>query len=146
MADTSAFATGDDFISFDFGAPPSPGAGPSRSASPASSAIGDGDILDGLTRSPPRGWKGKARADDGNGDASPVADSRASPAHDSRPSSPRLGKKRKSNGVEPDTKRPKADPYGTGPRNLKEERRAAERAAPWADDVRWDRCVDSAEM
>lgn len=34
----------------------------------------------------------------------------------------------------------------TGPKNLKEERRAAERHAPWADMVQWDRWQDPAEM
>lgn len=33
-----------------------------------------------------------------------------------------------------------------GPRNLKEERIAAERHAPWADLVDWKRCHDPAEM
>ncbi|KAK4685567.1 non-canonical poly(A) RNA polymerase PAPD5/7, partial [Tremellales sp. Uapishka_1] len=31
-------------------------------------------------------------------------------------------------------------------RNLKEERKASERKAPWADKVHWDRCRDPAEM
>lgn len=33
-----------------------------------------------------------------------------------------------------------------GPKNLKEERRAAERLAPWTDLVDWESCHDPAEM
>lgn len=41
-------------------------------------------------------------------------------------------------------KRPREDE--TGPRNRKEEKKAAERAAPWADAVDWRSCRDAAEM
>lgn len=132
MADTSGFVTGDDFISFDV-----PSAGPSRSGtppSPAGSDVSSGNVLDGLTRSPPPGWKGKGNARGRDDDEGPGADPKGK------------GKKRKSNGMEPETKRPRNDIVATGPRNLKEERKAAERAAPWADDVRWESCVDSSEM
>jgi non-canonical poly(A) RNA polymerase PAPD5/7 len=144
MADTSGFVTGDDFIGFDI-----PSAGPSRAGtqsltgSPATSLLSldddnNNNLLDALTRSPPRGWKGKGR-DDSDLNTPPVSTPPSEPA-------PPKGMKRKSNGLEPENKRPKNDPHSTGPRNLKEERKAAERAAPWADDVEWDRCVDSSEM
>ena len=34
----------------------------------------------------------------------------------------------------------------TGPKNLKEEKKAAERHAPWSDLVDWEQCHDPAEM
>lgn len=34
----------------------------------------------------------------------------------------------------------------TGPRNLKDERTAAERDCPWAQNVPWDDCQDAARM
>lgn len=34
----------------------------------------------------------------------------------------------------------------TGPKNLKEERKAKERGSPWVDDVDWEGCGDPAEM
>jgi len=44
-------------------------------------------------------------------------------------------------------KRAKGEAKGdTGPKNLKEERKAAERHAPWADMVDWERCHDPVEM
>jgi len=142
MADTSGFVTGDDFIGFDFN---SPSAGPSRSgtpASPASSVVSTGNVLGGLTRSPPPGWKGKGKAPAQGGSGRDESDGPS----DFSSSGKAKGKKRKSSGLEPETKRSKNDPQATGPRNLKEERKAAERAAPWADDVRWERCIDSSEM
>lgn len=38
------------------------------------------------------------------------------------------------------------DDEGPGPKNLKEERKAKERSAPWCDDVDWASCRDPAEM
>jgi hypothetical protein len=38
------------------------------------------------------------------------------------------------------------DDEGPGPKNLKEERKAKERSAPWCDDVDWTSCRDPAEM
>lgn len=55
-------------------------------------------------------------------------------------------KKRKSDGGNPEPKRQKGPDGAPGPRNLKEERRAAERAAPWADDVDWKHLDDPAAL
>ena len=55
-------------------------------------------------------------------------------------------KKRKSEGGQPEGKRQKGEDGAPGPRNLKEERRAAERAAPWAEDVDWLRFDDPATL
>lgn len=55
-------------------------------------------------------------------------------------------KKRKSEGGVPDGKRQKGEDGAPGPRNLKEERKAAERAAPWADDVDWEHYHDPAAL
>lgn len=55
-------------------------------------------------------------------------------------------KKRKSEGGQPESKRQKGEDGAPGPRNLKEERRAAERAAPWADDVDWQHHDDPAAL
>lgn len=94
-----------------------PDAGPSRSPTPESES--SGNVLDGLRSPSP---KGKEKANEVT-----------------------KGKKRKSNGMEPETKRTKGVDT-TGPRNLKEERRAAERGAPWAEGVKWEKCHDAAEM
>lgn len=55
-------------------------------------------------------------------------------------------KKRKSDGGVPESKRQKGEDGAPGPRNLKEERRAAERAAPWAEDVDWQHLDDPAAL
>lgn len=55
-------------------------------------------------------------------------------------------KKRKSEGGQPEGKRQKGEDGAPGPRNLKEERRAAERAAPWAEDVDWLHYDDPAAL
>lgn len=142
--DTSAFVTGDDFIGFDL-----PSAGPSRSPSPDLPSLIPPRDTTGSTA------KGKGRADAVvSASASAAASAAPSPAADSSSDSPknreerRADLKRKGKGIQPPPKRTKVEVAGdrVGPRNLKEERRAAERAAPWADDVDWDQCTNPAEM
>lgn len=126
--DQNDFQRGDDFISFGASPPPAGGpseAGPSRSA--RSSA--DQDILDsrnGRSRqdAPAAQVKKKDKSKKGKGKEKA-----------SEPNGDVAGKKRQRGGDDP-----------VGPRNLKEERRAAERHAPWADLVDWDACQDPAEM
>ena len=44
-------------------------------------------------------------------------------------------------------KRPRSkDDEGPGPRNLKEEKKARDRSAPWCELVDWSGCRDPAEM
>ncbi|OCF40096.1 hypothetical protein I317_06109 [Kwoniella heveanensis CBS 569] len=133
------FSTGADFISFGISPSPPPEsksqAGPSRTpihpslpAKPTSS----------------ENRKGKRKASDA--DAAPEADRAESSTADKGKKSKKQKKgkrdrekdKEKSNAVNGDSE--------TGPRNLKEERKAAERHAPWADLVDWARCRDPAEM
>lgn len=59
---------------------------------------------------------------------------------------PQQRKKRKSEGGQPEGKRQKGEDGAPGPRNLKEERKAAERAAPWAEDVDWQHYDDPAAL
>ena len=125
-AELDAFQTGAEFISFD--APPSTSAsaaGPSRLPSPSTGQV-------------KTNGKGKGRARDD-------LDS-----EDERLLAARNGRG-KVNGVKNGKtkhaeKRARTDGEDTGPKNLKEERRAAERHAPWADAVDWERCRDPAEM
>jgi len=60
---------------------------------------------------------------------------------------PKKAKKAPKAAPEPPAKKAKVSlPDGVGPKNLKEQRKAAERQAPWASLVEWDRCRDPAEM
>lgn len=135
MADTSEFVTGDDFISFDFGDPAnSPGPSRSSSASP-----GPLDI-DSLRPNP----KGKERAHvDGDGSSESGAASSTLNKKKRKGEPAGSAEKRVKTKKSP---QPRPADEQTGPRNLKEERRARERGAPWAHDVNWRRCHDPAEM
>lgn len=81
-------------------------------------------------------------------DASSAASSssRQQPNAEAGPSRP--NKSSRSNSPAPKgKKRGRAkDDEGPGPKNLKEERKAKERSAPWCDDVDWASCRDPAEM
>lgn len=132
MADTSGFITGDDFISFDLGEPGgSPG--PSKSPSP-------GPILHDSYRPSNNKGKGKARAEDS---ASEPVSGTSKSSKKKRKGDPAGSAEKRVKTKKSPQPRPADEP---GPRNLKEERRARERGAPWAHDMDWDRCRDPAEM
>lgn len=72
-----------------------------------------------------------------NAEAGPSRPKKTGSTNGSRASSP----------VKKGKKRGRAyDDEGPGPKNLKEERKAKERSAPWCDDVDWSSCRDPAEM
>jgi non-canonical poly(A) RNA polymerase PAPD5/7 len=126
--DQNDFQRGDDFISF--GASPPPAGGPSE-AGPSRSALSsaDQDIFD--TRN------GQSRQD------APAAQGKKK---DKSKKGKGKEKATESHGDVSGKKRPRGGDDPFGPRNLKEERRAAERHAPWTDLVDWDACQDPAEM
>ena len=153
VSSQTAFQTGDDFISFDLSPPPSSAAGPSsprkQSSNPKSktqskAANGpkgkgrdeniDSDLLDIKN--------GKNRNDDsvlpkGKRDRT-INNNRNGSKGDAQADRKGKGKVKRS--------REDEDADEGGYRNLKEERMAKERQAPWADRVDWGRCRDAAEM
>ncbi|WVR03351.1 hypothetical protein IAU60_000342 [Kwoniella sp. DSM 27419] len=138
------FSEGADFISFGFSPSPPPEAGPSRIAHPSLP-----DKPDSAVKNDEVDRKGKRKASE----AETVEAVNGAEGKDAKTKKQKKGKRdrerdkeeksrekdktrSKSNGEEPDT----------GPKNLKEERRAAERHAPWAELVEWEKCRDPAEM
>ncbi|KAL1412065.1 hypothetical protein Q8F55_003062 [Vanrija albida] len=116
------FSVGDEFIGFDDLVSE---AGPSRSQSPPSPPASSSA-------------KGKGRAHETDTDR----------YDDSSAAESKTGKKRKGKGKSaPPPKKAKGEngPI-TGPRNKKEEEMANNRHAPWAVNVDWERCADTAEM
>ncbi|WVF66435.1 hypothetical protein IAT40_001175 [Kwoniella sp. CBS 6097] len=133
------FSEGADFISFGFSPSPPPEsksqAGPSRTP-----------IHPSLPTKPPtssESRKGKRKASD----AAPEPDKAEGSSADKNS---KKNKKQKKGKRDREKDKDKANALNgdpeTGPRNLKEERKAAERHAPWADLVDWARCRDPAEM
>ena len=126
----SSFQDGADFISFD--------------ASPLPSPHANGNAEAGPSRSAPKGTTGQKRKDRLEDDLD-SSDERLSETKNGRRDGNGHGVE-KANGKKKG-KKAKGDTNGdTGPNNLKEERKAAERHAPWADLVDWERCQDPAEM
>lgn len=131
VVDLNDFQTGTEFIAFGSSPPPTTNAqaGPSRPTNSDSKGIGkrsndldsdDERIL--ATRNGRRETNGRDKKGKGK--------------ETSKEKEKEKGKKRAR----------VADDNDTGPRNLKEERRAAERNVPWADMVGWEECRDPAEM
>ncbi|WVQ94050.1 hypothetical protein IAU59_001128 [Kwoniella sp. CBS 9459] len=134
------FSAGADFISFGFSPSPPPEsrsqAGPSRTpihpslpAKPTSSE----------TR------KGKRKASDA-GPESERAETSTTTNNDKNKKNKKQKKGKRDREKEKGNASAANEDSETGPRNLKEERKAAERHAPWADLVDWSRCRDPAEM
>lgn len=123
----SGFHPTEEFISFAFSPSPPPDngpptAGPSRLANGAPNGLHIGES--------------------GNNSVTP---SRANSVASGTSKKDR--KKQKQNGQsEKKGKKRAREEEETGPRNLKEERRAAERGCPWVHRVDWDSCRDPAEM
>ena len=139
MAEANAFSGGADFIFF---GPPSPSqAGPSRSRSHSrsSSAV-------------PKGKKRKAAdavdAADGGGKKKGKENKKEGKHVDAQGGQKKKKDKGKGKARSNDANgiQSLSEDGATGPRNLKEERRAAERGCPWVDMVDWERCGDPAEM
>ncbi|WWC58025.1 uncharacterized protein I303_100560 [Kwoniella dejecticola CBS 10117] len=142
MAQPTDFSEGADFISF--GLSPPPEAGPSRT--PASTSTST--IATGFASLPPKPVggetsprKGKRKISDA---ASTITQKDSGDAGKDKKSTKKQKKGKRDREKE---KEKKKDGGGeTGPKNLKEERKANERHAPWCDLVNWERCKDPAEM
>lgn len=161
MSATNDFTQGSDFISFNFSPPPSPGPSRLRSQSPSRGTSGTSTPRPGINDqngdSKSKGGKGKGneakkKNDKGKSKANPELDaadeSLLAAKNGRREPAPRPGDKpargkRGIDSVDGDDRDGRED---TGPRNLKEERRANERGAPWVYDVNWESCRDPAEM
>ena len=79
----------------------------------------------------------------------PLPDRPASSSSGNGTSEPLLSKKAKKRKREEEDKargKQKKPADYVGPRNLHQERVAAERDCPWATDVEWDACTNPAEM
>lgn len=107
----------------------------------ADTSFADGDLFIGLGDAPPSPGPSSRPS-------RPPPGGRATPA-------PAAGKSKKRKGGEGGSaekrrkhkKSPEPRPKDrTGPQNLKEERQANSRNAPWSLDVDWDACRDPAEM
>jgi hypothetical protein len=163
MSAITAFQTGDDFISFNTSPTPEPAqahAGPSK--------LPTTNIDNSFKSQPPTGpksdrAKGKARESLDDDDASLLAKKNGrrvegdgiaiatSAADDGKKGKKGKGKEKEKEkdrgpGTRPGKRGRDGDDEETGPRNLKEERRAAERGAPWVGLVDWGACRDPADM
>ncbi|ORX33588.1 hypothetical protein BD324DRAFT_584918 [Kockovaella imperatae] len=126
------FTSNADYIAFDS---PSPSlAGPSRPASRSSSPR--------LTSADPKSKKRKAGAED---TSSSTPSSKQKDKRGKKKDNSESAKKDKGKGKANDSNGVSREPP-TGPRNLKEERRAAERGCPWVTLVDWENCNDPAEI
>jgi non-canonical poly(A) RNA polymerase PAPD5/7 len=139
VADQTDFQRGEDFISFG-GASPPPAYSPSSTNGPAQA--GPSRLPLGSTDTTLLNAKNR-RTDQG---AEPAAS--LSGAEKKEKKRKAKGKGKETEGTPPvaGKKRARGPNDPVGPKNLKEERRAAERLAPWTDLVDWDSCHDPAEM
>lgn len=132
--ETNAFQAGADFISFDASPPSPPHLNGHSNATAGPSRISQNGISN-----PKRKYK-----PDDSRDEEEVNEVLRSAGKQVNGNGDRKGKgKGKGKGKKQSRRDEDCD---TGPRNLKEERKAAERHVPWADMVQWDRCQDPAEM
>ncbi|WRT63623.1 uncharacterized protein IL334_000546 [Kwoniella shivajii] len=152
MAQATDFSEGADFISFGF-SPPLPEnqaaeAGPSRihpslPSKPSTSTTSDTNTNTDSNR------KGKRKASDAEPSTSVNSESSKEKKSKKQKKGKRDREKEKDKEKEKEKEKEKKKANGvndTGPKNLKEERQAAERHAPWADLVNWEECKDPAEM
>ncbi|WWC66924.1 uncharacterized protein I206_100831 [Kwoniella pini CBS 10737] len=139
MAQPTDFSEGADFISF--GLSPPPEAGPSRSSTST--------LPNGIASLPPKPItpgesstrKGKRKISDAE---STLTQHDTNNAGKDKKSSKKQKKGKRDREKEKENKKDQTNE--TGPKNLKEERKANERHAPWSDLVNWEKCKDPAEM
>jgi non-canonical poly(A) RNA polymerase PAPD5/7 len=150
----NAFQAGHDYISFDAPSPPAntAAAGPSRlqdatALSANGSVKGKERAREGLNAEDDRllaaknGRRDAGASSQGNGDVRGKGQGKGKGKGKGKDKG--KGKESATRGQAGSKRSMEED---TGPRNLKEERKAAERHAPWADLVDWEGCHDPAEM
>ncbi|WVW81695.1 hypothetical protein I302_103690 [Kwoniella bestiolae CBS 10118] len=133
------FSEGADFISF--GLTPPPEAGPSSSSSkhtlpPKPAALPPKPVENGNNSNSSR--KGKRKVSDAGSTITQQTDATGKDKDKKSSKKQKKGKR--------DRDREKDKENETGPKNLKEERKANERHAPWGDLVDWEKCRDPSEM
>ncbi|KAK8845409.1 hypothetical protein IAR55_006122 [Kwoniella newhampshirensis] len=141
---------GADFISFNFSpSPPPPTTTSSEQPPPSSAGAGPSKLPPPPSTLPPKpgaassrdiatAYNGKRKAEVSEAMLHNLVNKKSKTEQEKKDRQKGKGKGRQNGRND--------DDGDTGPKNLKEERRAAERHAPWSDLVDWDRCRDPAEM